>query len=50
MKLVEGADPGNKYVVPWAYGTTGLGYNVDKAKQILGPSVELNNWDILFKP
>ena len=40
MKLVEGADPGNKYVVPWAYGTTGLGYNVDKAKQILGPSVD----------
>ena len=30
MALVEGADPGNKYVVPWAYGTTGLGYNVDQ--------------------
>lgn len=50
MKLVEGADPGNKYTVPWAYGTTGLGYNVDKAKQILGPNAELNSWDILFKP
>ncbi len=39
MKLVASADPDNKYVVPWAYGTTGLSYNV-----------ELNNWDILFKP
>ncbi|MEA3117305.1 MAG: putrescine transport system substrate-binding protein [Paraburkholderia sp.] len=50
MALVAGADPGNKYAVPWAYGTTGLGYNVTKAKQILGPNVPLDNWDILFKP
>lgn len=49
MALVAGADPGNKYVVPWAYGTTGLGYNVNKAQQILG-KVPLDNWDILFKP
>ncbi len=45
MKLLEGADPGNKFAVPWAYGTTGLGYNVDKAKKILG-NVELNNCGI----
>jgi putrescine transport system substrate-binding protein len=50
MALVAGADPGNKYVVPWAYGTTGLGYNVTKAQQILGKNVPLDNWDILFKP
>ncbi|VBL92609.1 putrescine ABC transporter periplasmic putrescine-binding protein [Burkholderia pseudomallei] len=49
MALVAGADPGNKYVVPWAYGTTGLGYNVDKAQKVLG-KVPLDNWDILFKP
>ncbi|MGZ7176763.1 polyamine ABC transporter substrate-binding protein [Burkholderia gladioli] len=49
MALVAGADPGNKYVVPWAYGTTGLAYNLNKAQQILG-KVPLDNWDILFKP
>jgi putrescine transport system substrate-binding protein len=50
MELIAGADPGNKYVVPWAFGTTGLGYNMTKAQQILGKDVPLNNWDILFKP
>lgn len=50
MALVAGADPGNKYVDPWAYGTTGLGYNVTKVQQLLGKSVPLNNWDVLFKP
>ncbi|HTH74506.1 MAG TPA: polyamine ABC transporter substrate-binding protein [Trinickia sp.] len=50
MALVAGADPGNKYVVPWAWGTTGLGYNVTKVQQILGKNVALNDWDILFKP
>ena len=49
MALVAGADPGNQYVVPWAYGTTGLGYNETKVQQILG-KVPLDNWDILFKP
>jgi len=50
MALVAGADPGNQYAVPWAYGTTGLGYNVTKAQQALGKGVALDNWDILFKP
>jgi putrescine transport system substrate-binding protein len=50
MALVAGADPGNKYVVPWAWGTTGLGYNVTKVQQILGKNVALNDWDMLFKP
>jgi putrescine transport system substrate-binding protein len=49
MSLVAGADPGNQYAVPWAWGTTGLGYNVTKARKILGPNVPLDNWDILFK-
>src|SRR5580692_5803710 len=43
MKLVAGADPGNQYTVPWAYGTTGLGYNVTKAQQILGKNVPLDS-------
>ncbi len=50
MKIVAGADPGNRYFVPWAYGTTGLGYNVTKVRQVLGEDVPLDSWDILFKP
>lgn len=50
MAIVAGADPDNRYFVPWAYGTTGLGYNVSKVRQILGADVALDSWDILFKP
>ena len=42
-------DPGNEYAVNYMWGTTGLGYNVDKVKEALG-DVELDSWDILFKP
>ena len=50
LKLVADADPGNQYAVPWAWGTTGLGYNVTRVKKILGNDTPLDNWDILFKP
>ncbi|WP_246257792.1 polyamine ABC transporter substrate-binding protein [Pararobbsia alpina] len=50
MALVAGADPGNKYAVPWAYGTTGLGYNVTKAEAALGKGTPLDSWDVMFKP
>ncbi len=42
-------DPGNQYAVDYMWGTTGLGYNVDKMKQITG-SDEKPTWDVLFKP
>jgi putrescine transport system substrate-binding protein len=42
-------DPDNAYAVDYMWGTTGIGYNVDKVKQILG-SDENIGWDILFKP
>lgn len=50
MALIAGADPGNQYLVPWAYGTDGLGFNVTKVRAILGKDVDLANWDLLFKP
>jgi putrescine transport system substrate-binding protein len=46
---IQKYDPGNQYAVDYMWGTTGLGYNVDKMKEILG-SDERPNWDILFKP
>ena len=43
-------DPGNEHAVNYMWGTTGLGINVDKVKERLGDDVELNTWDLLFKP
>jgi putrescine transport system substrate-binding protein len=42
-------DPGNEYAVDYMWGTTGLGYNVDKMKAILGTD-DRPSWDVLFKP
>lgn len=50
MALVAVVDPGNQYLVPWGYGTNGLGYNVTKVQEVMGSSVSLDNWDMLFKP
>ncbi len=50
MRFVSSIDPENRYVIPWAYGTTGLAYNVEKVQEILGKEVALDRWDILFNP
>jgi putrescine transport system substrate-binding protein len=42
-------DPGNEYAVNYMWGTTGIGYNVDKVKAALG-DIPVDSWDILFKP
>jgi putrescine transport system substrate-binding protein len=42
-------DPGNQYAVNYMWGTTGIGYNVDKVKKVLG-DVPVDSWDVLFKP
>jgi putrescine transport system substrate-binding protein len=42
-------DPGNEYAVNYMWGTTGIGYNVDKVKAALGDT-PIDSWDVLFKP
>ncbi len=42
-------DPGNNFAVNYMWGTVGIGYNVRKAKEILGGGVP-DSWDIVFKP
>ncbi|MCF3639525.1 polyamine ABC transporter substrate-binding protein [Rhizobium sp. TRM95111] len=42
-------DPGNDYAVDYMWGTTGIGYNVAKTKEILGTDAA-PTWDVLFKP
>lgn len=43
-------DPGNRYSVNYLWGTVGIGYNVAKAREILGPDARIDSWDIVFKP
>jgi len=43
-------DPGNAYAVNYMWGTTGIGYNVKKARDILGADARIDSWDIVFKP
>jgi putrescine transport system substrate-binding protein len=32
------------------WGTTGIGYNVKKAREVLGGDGKIDSWDIVFKP
>jgi putrescine transport system substrate-binding protein len=47
-------DPGNRYAVNYMWGTTGIGYNVKAARQILGANVPsgelLDSWNDVFDP
>ncbi len=43
-------DPGNQYAVNYMWGTTGIGYNVAKARERLGPDAKIDSWDFVFKP
>jgi putrescine transport system substrate-binding protein len=50
MKTLAQADAGNAHLVPYMWGTTGLGYNVAKVKAALGPSAPVDSWALLFDP
>jgi putrescine transport system substrate-binding protein len=43
-------DPGNQYAVNYMWGTTGIGYNVRKAREVLGGEDGIDSWDIVFNP
>jgi putrescine transport system substrate-binding protein len=51
MEQLAKLDPGNQYLVPWLWGYTTVGINVDKVKAALGnlPMPD-NAWDLVFKP
>jgi putrescine transport system substrate-binding protein len=42
-------DPGNEYAVNYMWGTTAIGYNVDKIKERM-PDAPVDSWDMIFKP
>ena len=43
-------DPGNQYAINYMWGTTGLGYNAKKVREILGADAKADSWDVFFKP
>jgi putrescine transport system substrate-binding protein len=50
LKMVAQHDPDNKYAIPYLWATTGIGYNVEKVKAILGKDAPVNSWDLVMKP
>jgi len=50
LKRVEASDPGNKFAVPYLWGTVGIGYNTAKVKAAFGDNAPVNSWDLVFKP
>ena len=50
MKTLTTLDKGNKFGVPYMWGTTGIGYNVDLVKKHLGKDAPVDSWDLVFKP
>src|SRR5215813_708783 len=43
-------DPGNQYAVNYMWGTTGIGYNIRKTREVLGGNGTIDSWDTVFKP
>ena len=50
LKALDDVDPGNAHLVPYMWGTTGLGYNVAKVRERLGDSQSLDTWGLLLDP
>jgi putrescine transport system substrate-binding protein len=49
MQRVALHDPNNEHSIPYLWGTTGIGYNEEKIKKILGDT-PLDSWNFIFDP
>ncbi|KFN47447.1 hypothetical protein N790_01695 [Arenimonas malthae CC-JY-1] len=50
LQGLQDVDPGNVHALPYMWGTTGLGINVAKVKEVLGEDAPLDSWSLLFDP
>jgi len=48
LSALDKHDKGNTYGIPYAWGTTGIAFNVDKVKERL-PNADVRSLDLLFK-
>ncbi len=50
MKNAEEHDPGNAHSIIYMWGTTGIGYNIDKVAERLGADTPVDSWSLVFDP
>ncbi|KFL38032.1 extracellular solute-binding protein [Arenimonas donghaensis] len=50
MALLATNDPGNLHSLPYLWGTTGIGYNVEKVREALGEDAPVDSWALVFEP
>ena len=50
MESLAQIDPDNAHVVPYMWGTSGLGVNVGKVRPALGDDAALDTWALVFDP
>lgn len=50
LKSLSTIDANNAKLVPYMWGTTGIGYNVKKVREILGEGAALDSWSMIFDP
>ncbi len=50
LAALDDVDPGNLHLMPYMWGTTGIGYNVAKVRERLGADFPLDSWNLLFDP
>ncbi|MEN3929660.1 polyamine ABC transporter substrate-binding protein [Microvirga sp. W0021] len=50
MQRIAAYDPGNEHAINYMWGTTGIGINVKKVRERLGPDQPLNTWELLMNP
>lgn len=44
------SDPGNAHGIVYMWGTSGLGYNVAKVKEVLGEDAPIDSWKLILDP
>ena len=49
LKALDAVDPGNRYALPWMWGSTGLGYNRAAVLKRI-PDAEFDSLSLLFDP
>ncbi|MDZ4048210.1 MAG: extracellular solute-binding protein [Pseudoxanthomonas sp.] len=50
MALLARNDPDNGHSIPYLWGTTGIGYNVEKVRAALGEDAPVDSWALVFEP
>ena len=50
LKSLTDLDADNAHLMPYMWGTTGIGYNVEKVTAILGDDMPLDTWELVFNP